>query len=189
MISYLIKQILILCIISIIMVLYFPYVLGDPDVDYTHYSNANLGFEISYPSDWEILSFTPPGVFQPKAEVLFGLPNEFVYATVSIEKTNLSLTEYSAYNLNQITENLNSKVFPSQDISISGYPGYKINGIWSDNPFNMVMDVVDTWTVINDFAYSITFYSPRGMQDYGNYPPIIDSVINNMTNSFRLVNN
>ena len=46
-------------------------------------------------------------------------------------------------NVQKITETLRSKVFPSQNnISLSGYRGYQVAGIWLDNRLNKTMDVV-----------------------------------------------
>ena len=181
--NHIINKFLILSIITMSIFLSFQFGFGEyhNKVDYSSYYNPFPPFKISYPSDWRILYSTP-------VEVSFGLPNELVYAKVSIKPTNLSLTEYSQDMIEKITEIVRSKVFPSQNnISISDYPGYQVTGIWLDNPLNIPMDVVETWTVNDGTAYRISFYSPRIESDYAYYPPIIDSVIENMTKSFRLI--
>lgn len=180
--NFVIKKILILFIISINVFLSFSYVFGDYHnaVDYSTYSNSF--FKISYPSDWKILHSTP-------VQVSFGLPDKLLYATISIKPTNLSLTEYSEDMVQKITEIVRSKVFPSQNnISLSGYQGYQVTGIWLDNPLHKTLDVVENWTVNDGIAYRISFYSPRDESDYTYYPPIINLIIENMIKSFRLIN-
>lgn len=194
--NLLIKKILILFIVCLSIFLSFSYVFGDyhNTIDYSHYSNPFPSFEISYPSDWEILDYSPilsipqNWVLTSKFEISFGLPEELVYATILIEPTNLSLTEYSQFMIGKMMEKVTSKVFPHpNNISISGYPAYQVTTNLLDNHLNEEMNVVETWTVNNGIASRFSFYSPIDNSNYI-YPPIIDSVIENMTKSFRLIN-
>jgi hypothetical protein len=146
-----------------------------------------LGFKISYPSDWNItdndfvISFSSP---QNAANVTFSITN-----LTSISKTNLTLEQYSANEINAIKSAESKKVgnsfkvIESKPYLLSGQPGHEIlflNGSRADTTHDYKKTLL-VWSIVDGKIYQIRYSTEES--EYSNYIPTVFYMID----SFRLL--
>ena len=146
-----------------------------------------LGFEISYPSDWNITDtdFT----------ISFRAPNNTALVTLSItnlssySKANLSLGQFSLKQINTIksveTKRVGNffKLIESRPYLLSGQPGHEIlflNGTSADTTNDYTKTLL-AWSIVEGKIYQIRYSAKES--EYSNF---IHTVFY-MIDSFRLL--
>ena len=146
-----------------------------------------LGFEISYPSDWNITD--------NDFIISFRAPNNTALVTLSItnlssnSKANLSLGQYSLNQINTIksveTKRVGNffKLIESRPYLLSGQPGHEIlflNGTSADTTNDYTKTLL-AWSIVDGKVYQIKFSAKES--EYSNF---IHTVFY-MIDSFRLL--
>jgi hypothetical protein len=143
-----------------------------------------LGFQISYPSDWNITD--------NDSVINFRAPKNAALVTFSVShipsKTNLTLEQYSSNEISRIKSVESRKAVPffklleSTPNLMSGNPGHKIvflNGTNADAIHKYKISVV--WTIIDGKIYQVRYTA-----EMSNFPTYYSTVID-MVNSFQIL--
>ena len=143
-----------------------------------------LGFQISYPSDWNITD--------NDSVIIFRAPRNAALVTLSIShipsKNNFTLEQYSSTEISRIKLVESSKdghffnLLESTPNLLSGNPGHKIvflNGTNADAVHKHKNSIV--WTLVDGKIYQVQYTA-----EASNFPAYYSTVID-MINSFQIL--
>lgn len=163
----------------IIMMLYFNFAYGEPNIEYNSYKGIVYGFIIDYPSEWIVeespytFSYIKVSFIEPKIDDY----NAFILVGVEELKEDTSLDEYEKLILNQQRRALqNFTVIETTESMLANNTGRMLiyKGIDVDMPIKGKI----AFTIYNNTAYTIITSSKES--EFDNYNKIFDTVISSL---------
>jgi hypothetical protein len=132
-------------------------------IDFLPYENPTYGISMQYPSNWTastsgLTDYTDVIAFySPPQNVSDLFPARFKISVVQYSQ-NISLPDYKNFTLSILNQSQQFTLINSSDITVAGYPGYRI--VLTNKPFpndTLIVYSMNIATAVGNKIYLITY--------------------------------